>query len=143
MIFTNWPKPIRITGVVISLLILAIGCGGDSDPGGPVYAGSNTYEEVRDGQTVIVFELTVTDDDGDPYAKALLAVGATFTPVTSFPITAPAIGGIIQVVVEATVPGEYKIGINSFTDLSGVSALPAPEDNNLNGKILVVHDYTP
>ena len=143
MIFTNWPKPIRITGVVISLLILAIGCGGDSDPGGPVYAGSNTYEEVRDGQTVIVFELTVTDDDGDPYAKALLAVGATFTPITSFPITAPAIGGIIQVVVEATVPGEYKIGINSFTDLSGVSALPAPEDNNLSGKIRVVDDYEP
>ena len=143
MIFANSPKPIRITGVVISLLILAIGCGGDSDPGGPVYAGSNTYEEVRDGQTVIVFELTVTDDDGNPYAKALLATGKTFTPVSSTLITVPALGGKFQIVVEATVPGEYKIGINSFTDLSGVSALPAPEDNNLNGKILVVHDYAP
>jgi hypothetical protein len=98
---------------------------------------------MRDGQTVIVFELTVTDDDGDPYAKALLSVGATFTPVTSYPITVPAIGGIIQVVVEANVPGEYKVGIDGFTDLSGVSALPAPEDTNLNGKILVVHDYAP
>jgi hypothetical protein len=98
---------------------------------------------MRDGQTVIVFELTVTDDDGNPYAKALLATGKTFTPVSSTLITVPAIGGIIQVVVEANVPGEYKVGIDGFTDLSGVSALPAPEDTNLNGKILVVHDYAP
>jgi hypothetical protein len=143
VITANWPKHIRITAIVFSLLILSIGCGTDSDPGDPVYAGSNTYEELRDGQTVIVFELTITDDDGNPYAKALLATGKTFTPVSSTLITVPAIGGIIQVVVEANVPGEYKVGIDGFTDLSGVSALPAPEDTNLNGKILVVHDYAP
>ena len=137
----NWPKHIRITAIVFSLLILSIGCGTDSDPGDPVYAGSNTYEELRDGQTVIVFELTITDDDGNPYAKALLATGRTFTPVSSTLITVPALGGKFQIVVETTVPGEYKIGIDAFIDQSGGSALPAPEDTNLNGKILVVHDY--
>jgi hypothetical protein len=139
----NWPKHIRISAIVISILILAVACGGDSDSGRPIYAGFNTYEEVRDGKTVVVFELTITDDDGKPYSKALLATGTSFTPVTSSPIKVPAMGGMFQIIVEAPVPGEYKIGIDGFADQSGVTMLPAPEDTNLNGKILVTHDYAP
>ncbi|MDE0824577.1 MAG: hypothetical protein OSB07_11530 [Dehalococcoidia bacterium] len=137
----NWSKHFRITALVISLLVLAIGCGGGS--GGPVYSGSSIYQEVREGQAVVIFDLSITDADGDPYTKGLLAQGAAFTPLSSYPIAFSNVDGLVQIVVEATVPGKYSIGIDGFLDTKGVMSLPVPEDENVNGKILLSHDYAP
>ncbi len=132
-----------MAAIVFSLLVLAVGCGGDSDSERPVYSGSSIYQEVRDGQAVVVFDLTITDGDGKPYSKGLLAQGAAFTPLGSYSIAVPNVDGLIQIVVEATAQGKYRIGIDGFLDTKGVASLPVPDDENVNGKILLFHDYIP
>lgn len=143
MKINRYPNHLRVIVVVISLLALAISCGGDSGSGDPIYSGSSVYEEERDGRTVIVFEISVSDGDGNPYLDGLLVEGAAFTPLASFPIAAANKDGQAEIVLAATAPGEYRVGIDGLTDTNGETFLPSPSDENVNGKVLLTHDYAP
>ena len=129
--------------VLISLLTFAVACGGDSGSGDPVYGGSSIYQEERNGQTVLVFDISITDADGDPYSSGILVEGAAFTPLASFPIAVPSVGGRAEIIVEVTAPGEYRVGIDGFTDTLGKTYLPLPDDENANGKVLLSQEYAP
>ena len=125
----------------ISILALAAGCGGDS--GTPVYSGSNNYLDQRDGQPVLVFEISISDGDGDPYLKGLLVEGTAFTPGGSLPIVEANQGGMVIIVLEASIPGDYRVAIESFIDTEGRSFPPSPDNEQLNGKVLLTQNYAP
>jgi len=129
--------------VVISLLALTVGCGGDSGVDDPVYSGSSIYQEERDGQTSIIYQISISDGEGNPYTGGLLVVGAAFTPITSFPIAAANEDGHAKIVLTATSPGKYSIVIDGLTDTKGETFTPSPGDDNVNGKVLLSHNYAP
>jgi len=129
--------------VVISLLALTVGCGRDSGVDDPVYSGSSIYQEERDGQTNIIYQISISDGEGNPYTEGLLVVGAAFTPITSFPIAAANEDGHAKIVLTATSPGKYRIVIDGLTDTKGETFAPSPGDDNVNGKVLLSHNYAP
>ena len=127
--------------VLVLFLVLAAGCGGDS--GEPVYSGSSIYLDERDGQPVLVYEISISDGAGDPYSEGLLVQGTAFTPDSSFPIVAANQAGKVIIVLEASTAGDYRVAIDSFTDTEGRSFLPSPDNQDLNGKVLLTHNYAP
>ena len=134
---------LHLTIVAISLLALTIGCSGNSDAEDPVYSGSSIYQEERDGRTNIIYEISISDGEGNPYREGLLVVGAAFTPITSFPIAAANEDGHAEIVLTATSPGKYRIVIDGLTDTKGETFAPSPGDDNVNGKVLLSHNYAP
>ncbi len=135
------PKVHYLVFVAISFMAFAAGCGGDS--GAPVFSGSSTYLEERDGQAVFVYEISISDGDGDPYTKGLLVQGMAFTPDGSFPILEANQGGQVTIVLEASTPGDYRVAIESFSDSQGKYFKPAPDDEDLNGIVLLTQTYAP
>jgi hypothetical protein len=127
----------------ILILALAVGCGGDSASGQPVYSGSSIYLEDRDGQPVVVFEISISDGNGDPYTKGLLVESTAFTPDSSFPVLKANQGGKVTIILEASTPGDYRVAIESFIDPKGPVLLPAPDSTELGGKVLLTFNYAP
>ena len=131
-----------IAVVLIFLMALVGACGGgDSGTGNPVFGGSSIYEEERNGQTVMVFAISITDSDGNLYTDSVLVQGAAFTPIGSLPIAVPAVGGRAEIIVEIVSNGKYRVGIDGLTDRQGVTHLPQPDDYNANGKVLLSKVY--
>jgi hypothetical protein len=132
-------------GAVAAALILAfaVGCGGDSGLGPPVYSGSSIYLEDRDGQPVVVFEISISDSKGDPYTKGLLVENTAFTPDSSFSVLEANQGGKITIILDVSTPGDYRIAIESFRDSEGKVLPPAPDSTELGGKVLLTYNYAP
>lgn len=127
----------------ILVLALAGGCGGDSASGSPVYSGSSTHLEERDGQPVVVFEISISDGNGDPYTKGLLVESTAFTPDSSFPVLKANQGGGVTIILEVSTPGDYHVAIGSFIDPEGRALPPAPDSTELRGKVLLTYNYAP
>jgi hypothetical protein len=132
-------------GAVAALLILAfaVGCGGDSGPGPPIYSGSSIYLEERDGQPVVVFEISISDSKGDPYTKGLLVENTAFTPDSSFSVLEANQGGKITIILDVSTPGDYRIAIESFINPDSQVFPPAPDSAELGGKVFLTYDYAP
>ena len=132
-------------GAVAALLILAfaVGCGGDSASGSPVYSGSSTHLEERDGQPVAVFEISISDSKGDPYTKGLWVENTAFTPDSSFSVLEANQGGGVTIILEVSTPGDYHVAIGSFIDPEGQALPPAPDSTELRGKVLLTYNYAP
>ena len=132
-------------GAVAAALILAfaVGCGGDSGLGPPVYSGSSIYLEDSDGQPVVVFEISISDSNGDPYTKGLLVESTAFTPDSSFPVLKANQGGNVTIILELSTPGDYRIAIESFIDPDSQVLPPAPDSTELGGKVLLTYNYAP
>lgn len=137
----NLPRFPYLASVAISILALAAGCGGDN--GAPAYSGSSTYLEQRDGRPVLVFEISISDSDGEPYSKGLLVQGTAFTPDGSFPILEANKAGKVTIILEASTAGDYRVAIESFTDADGRTYPPDPDNADLNGIVLLTQNYAP
>ena len=133
------------SGAVAAVLVLAfaVGCGGDSGSGPPVYSGSSIQLEERDGQPVAVFEISISDGNGDPYTKGLLVESTAFTPDSSFPVLKANQGGNVTIILELSTPGDYRIAIESFIDPDSQVLPPAPDSTELGGKVLLTYNYAP
>lgn len=133
------------SGAVAAVLVLAfaVGCGGDSGSGPPVYSGSSIQLEERDGQPVVVFEISISDGNGDPYTKGLLVESTAFTPDSSFPVLKANQGGNVTIILELSTPGDYRIAIESFIDPDSQVLSPAPDSTELGGKVLLTYNYAP
>ena len=133
------------SGAVAAVLVLAfaVGCGGDSGSGPPVYSGSSIQLEERDGQPVAVFEISISDGNGDPYTKGLLVESTAFTPDSSFPVLKANQGGNVTIILELSTPGDYRIAIESFIDPDSQVLSPAPDSTELGGKVLLTYNYAP
>jgi len=127
----------------ILVLALAVGCGGDSASGSPVYSGSSTHLEERDGQPVVVFEISISDGNGDPYTKGLLVESTAFTPNSSFPVLEVNQGGNVTIILELSTPGDYRVAIESFINPDSQVFPPAPDSAELGGKVLLTYNYAP
>ena len=127
----------------ILVLALAVGCGGDSASGSPVYSGSSIYLEEQDGQPVLVFEISISDGDGAPYTNGLLVESTAFTPNSSFPVLKANQGGGVTIILEVSTPGDYHVAIGSFIDPEGQALPPAPDSTELRGKVLLTYNYAP
>ncbi len=127
----------------ILILALAVGCGGDSTSGAPIYGGSSTYLEERDGQPVLVFEILITNGDGEPYTGGLLVESTAFTPDSSFPILKANQGGKVTIILEASTPGDYRVAIESFIDPDSQVYTPSPDSSELGGKVVLTQTYSP
>ncbi len=127
----------------ILVLALAGGCGGDSASGSPVYSGSSTHLEERDGQPVVVFEISISDGNGDPYTKGLLVESTAFTPNSSFPVLEVNQGGNVTIILELSTPGDYRVAIESFINPDSQVFPPAPDSAELGGKVLLTYNYAP
>ena len=133
------------SGAVAAVLVLAltVGCGGDSGSGAPVYSGSSIHLEEREGQPVVVFEISISDGNGEPYTKGLLVESTAFTPDSSFPVLKANQGGNVTIILELSTPGDYRIAIESFIDPDSQVLLPAPDSTELGGKVLLTYSYAP
>ena len=133
------------SGAVAAVLVLAfaVGCGGDSGSGPPVYSGSTIQLEERDGHPVAVFEISISDGNGDPYTKGLLVESTAFTPDSSFPVLKANQGGNVTIILELSTPGDYRIAIESFIDPDSQVLPPAPDSTELGGKVLLTYNYAP
>ena len=130
-----------LAGVLFSTLALAIGCGGGSGP--PVYSDGSTYLEEREGRQVLVYEFSITDGDGNPYTGPLLVEGTAFTPGGVDPILESNRAGKVEIILEPTTAGEYRIAIQSFIDPEGQTYRPLPDDTKLSGVVVLAHTYAP
>ena len=130
-----------LAGAVVLFLALAVGCGGDS--GLPVYSSSTIYPDERNGRPVLVYEIMISDGDGNPYTKGLLVTGTAFTPGSVFPIIAANQRGQVTFVLEASTAGDYRVAIETFTDPKGREYQPQPANTDLNGKVLLTQTYDP
>ena len=131
------------TGIFAIVAVLAVACGGDDGPGDPVYSGNSIYLEEREGGPVLVFEIFISDENGDPYTKGVLVEGTVFTPSSAFPVVAANKSGKAQVIVEPSIAGEYRVGVESFTDTQGRAYVPSPDDTDLSGKVVLIYKYEP
>ena len=129
-------------GIAVILAVLAAGCGGD-DSGAPIYSGNSIYLEEREGGPVLVYEIFITDEDGDPFTKGVLVEGTAFTPGLVFPVVATNKSGKAQFILEPSIAGEYRVAIESFTDTEGRAFLPSPDNTDLGGKVVLIHKYEP
>ncbi len=127
----------------VLILAFAVGCGGDSGSGPPVYSGSSIYLEEQDGQPVAVFEISISDSKGDPYTKGLLVENPAFTPDSSFSVLEANQGGKITIILDVSTPGDYRIAIESFINPDSQVFPPAPDSAELGGNVLLTYDYAP
>ena len=134
--------PARAVAAVL-ILAFAVGCGGDSGSGPPVYSGSSIYFEERDGQPVAVFEISISDGNGDPYTKGLLVESTAFTPGASFPVLKANQGGKVIIILDLSTPGDYRVAIESFIDPDSQVSPPDPDSTELGGKVLLTYNYAP
>ena len=123
--------------------VLAIGCGSDDSSKTPIYSGNSISLEEREGEPVLVYEISITDEDGDPYTKGVLVEATAFTPGSVFPVVATNRSGTAQFIIELSIAGEYRVAIESFTDTEGRSYLPSPDNTDLGGKVVLIHKYEP
>ena len=131
-----------IACIAVCVAVLAVGCGGN-ESGDPVYSGNSIYLEEREGGPVLVYEIFITDGNGNPYTKGLLVEGTAFTPGSVFPIVAANRSGTAQVILETSIAGDYRVTIESFTDTQGRAFVPSSGDTGLSGKVLLTHKYEP
>ena len=136
------PRFSLITSIAVCVALLAVGCG-DNESGDPVYSGNSIYLEEREGGPVLVYEIFITDGNGNPYTKGLLVEGTAFTPGSVFPIVAANRSGTAQVILETSIAGDYRVTIESFTDTQGRAFVPSSDDTGLSGKVLLTHKYEP
>ncbi len=129
-------------GIVGIVAILAVACGSD-ESGQPIYSGQSIYLAARDGEPVLVYEIFITDEDGDPYTKGVLVEGTAFTPGSVFPVVATNKSGKAQFILEPSIAGDYRVAIESFTDTEGRSFVPSPGDTDLSGKVVLAYKYEP
>ena len=108
-----------------------------------MYSGNSIYLEEREGGPVLVYEIFITDGNGNPYTKGLLVEGTAFTPGSVFPIVAANRSGTAQVIIETSIAGDYRVAIESFTDTQGRAFVPSSDDTGLSGKVLLTHKYEP
>ena len=130
-------------GIFVIVAMLAVGCGGNDDAGDPVYSGNSISLEEREGGPVLVYEIFITDAEGDPYTKGVLVEATAFTPGSVFPVVATNTSGIAQVTLEASIAGDYRVAIESFTDTTGQSYKPSPDNTDLGGKVVLTYKYEP
>ena len=123
--------------------VLAIGCGSDDSSKKPIYSGNSIFLEEREGGPVLVYEISITDEDGDPYTKGVLVEATAFTPGSVFPVVATNRSGKAQFIIELSIAGEYRVAIESFTDTEGRAYLPSPDNTDLGGKVVLIHKYEP
>ena len=123
--------------------VLAVACGGGDSSERPIYSGNSIFLEEREGGPVLVYEISITDEDGDPYTKGVLVEGRAFTPGSVFPVVATNKSGKAQFILEPSIAGEYRVAIESFTDTEGHAYLPSPNDTDLGGKVVLIHKYEP
>ena len=128
--------------IAVSLLTLAIGCGGDSSDT-PVYSGASTYFENRESGPALVYEILITDSDGNPYTDGLLVAGTAFTPGSVFSVVAANKSGKATFVLKPTIAGDYRIAVESFTNTQSQTFKPLPDDTDLAGKFVLIHTYDP
>jgi hypothetical protein len=127
----------------VLILAFAVGCGGDSGSGPPVYSGSSIYLEEQDGQPVAVFEISISDGDGAPYTNGLLVESTAFTPNSSYPVLEVNQGGNVTIILELSTPGDYRVAIESFINPDSQVFPPAPDSAELGGKVLLTYNYAP
>ena len=142
MRLSNRPTFSLFAGIVGIVAILAVACGSD-DSGQPIYFGNSISLEERDGEPVLVYEIFITDEDGDPFTKGVLVEGTAFTPGSVFSVVATNKSGKAQFILEPSIAGEYRVAIESFTDTEGRSFLPSPDNTDLGGKVVLIHKYEP
>ena len=130
-----------MAGVVVSFLVLAVGCGGDS--GAPVFSSSSIYPDERDGRPVLVYEILISDGNGNPYSEGLLVTGTAFTPDSTFPYAKAIKLGQVQIVLDTSTAGDYRVAIETFIDTKGREYRPLPSNEDLNGKVLLTQRYAP
>ena len=128
--------------VAVFVAALAVGCGGNGS-GDPVYSGNSIYLEEREGGPVLVYEIFITDGNGNPYTKGLLVEGTAFTPGSVFQVLVANQSGTAKVILETSIAGDYRVAIESFTDTQGRTFVPSPDDTDLGGKVLLTHRYEP
>ena len=92
---------------------------------------------------MLVYEIIITDGNGDPYTKGLLVEGTAFTPGSVFPVVATNHSGMARFILEPTVAGDYRVAIESFTDTQGRPYVPSPDDSDLSGKVVLAYKYEP
>ena len=132
-----------LAGVVGIVAVLAVACGGDDSLQRPFYSGNSIYLEEREGGPVLVYEISIIDEDGDPYTKGVLVEGTAFTPGSVFSVVATNRSGKAQFIIETSIAGEYRVAIESFTDTEGRAYLPSPDNTDLGGKVVLIHRYEP
>ncbi len=141
MTLNNLPRLTYLAGVVVSFLLLAVGCGGGS--GAPVYSSSSIYPDQRDGRPVLVYEILISDGKGNPYSEGLLVAGTAFTPDSAFPYSKAIKLGQVQIVLEVSTAGDDRVAIETFIDTKGREYDPLPTNEDLNGKVLLTQRYDP
>ena len=128
--------------IAVLVVAFAVGCGGN-DSGDPVYSGNSISLEERESGPVLVYEIFISDEDGNPYTKGLLVETTAFTPGAVFPVVVANKSGKAQVILETSIAGDYRVAIESFIDTQGRTFVPSPDDTNLSGKVVLTYRYEP
>ncbi len=137
------PRFSIFAGIFVAVAVLAVACGGDDAPGDPIYSGNTIHLEEREGGPVLVYEIFIVDENGDPYTRGVLVEGTAFTPGSVYPVLAANRSGKALVTLEASIAGDYRVAIESFTDTEGTAFVPSPDDTDLGGKVVLTYKYEP
>ena len=142
MRLSNHPRFSIFTCIAVCVVVLAVGCGGD-DSSTPIYSGNSIYLEERESGPVLVYDIFITDEDGNPYTKGVLVAGTAFTPGSVYPVVVANKSGTAQVVLKLSIAGDYRVAIESFIDTEGRTFVPSPDDTSLSGKVVLTYRYEP
>jgi len=92
---------------------------------------------------VLVYEFSITDGDRNPYTGPLLVEGTAFTPGGVDPILESNRAGKVEIILEPTTAGEYRVAIQSFFNPEGQTYRPLPDGTKLSGVVVLAYTYAP